>query len=554
MDLAPNQAVHPDMSGAADPGQAGLRHGEGGLIHDLAADEQDLRQYEHNQNHGDDGAPTKALADADDGRMRGHHANQDARAGQNGAGGQDRGEGDVHGFDDGFFVRHLGFQLLIAAGNHDGVVDIRAHLNRADHQIAQEEQGRLCQSGISKVNPDGTLDHENQQDGHTRGLEGEQQHHQHNQNGNDGNNQIIRGEGGLEVLIHGGVAHQVQIPVRIVGSGDFPDLVQEIVGGVPVLGKGQINQHPVIILTLKLLLRGLHLHLGILQIGCLLVVQCHKPLVNLIADKEHHVDERHLVIVKTADDLGVFVLIGGIGGVHHLGYLIVQARQLRKLPGVQLIGQHIAVHGLHVGKPLAVVHLIVGVQLGQHFRLYLIVRLGIDQRHEIVGAKVVGDFILSHLDIVQLRRGNAAQAIGIGAVIGKMETDHYQRQENRRDEETGLIVECAHKGDLRNEVLMLGFLHPRPEEHQEAGHEHKHGKQGKQHGFNQVDGHIRADLELHEHHGDQAADGGQAAGADFRNALAQGGDGRLPDGQTVLPLLLEPVAQNDRVVQGQRQL
>ena len=135
-----------------------------------------------------------------------------------------------------------------------------------------------------------------------------------------------------------------------------------------------------------------------------------------------------------------------------------------------------------------------------------------------------------------------------------METDHYQRQENRRDEKTGLIVERAHKGDLRNEVLMLGFLHPRPEEHQEAGHEHKHGQKREQHGFNQVDRHIRADLKLHEHHGDQAADGGQAAGADFRNALAQGGDGRLPDGQTVLPLLLEPVAQNDRVVQGQRQL
>ena len=80
MDLTANQTVHPDMSGAADPGQAGFRHGEGGLVHNLAADEQNLRQYEHNQNHGDDGAPTKALTDAHNGGMGGHHANEDARA------------------------------------------------------------------------------------------------------------------------------------------------------------------------------------------------------------------------------------------------------------------------------------------------------------------------------------------------------------------------------------------------------------------------------------------------------------------------------------------
>ena len=148
MDLTANQAVHPDMSGAADPGQAGFRHGEGGLVHDLAADEQNLRQYEHNQNHGDDGAPAKALTDAHNGGMGGHHANQDARAGQDGAGSQNRGEGDVHCLDDGLFVRHLGFQLLITAGNHDGVVDIRAHLNGADHQVAQEEQGRFRHSKL----------------------------------------------------------------------------------------------------------------------------------------------------------------------------------------------------------------------------------------------------------------------------------------------------------------------------------------------------------------------------------------------------------------------
>ena len=51
---------------------------------------------------------------------------------------------------------------------------------------------------------------------------------------------------------------------------------------------------------------------------------------------------------------------------------------------------------------------------------------------------------------------------------------------------------------------------------------HHHDERGQQRigdGFDQADGHIRAKAELHEQHGDQAADRGQAARADLRDGL-----------------------------------
>ena len=74
---------------------------------------------------------------------------------------------------------HLIFQFHIPAADYDGVVDIGAHLDRADHQIAQEKEGRPGKGGNGEVNPDTALNYDNQQYGHPHRLEGEQQHQQH---------------------------------------------------------------------------------------------------------------------------------------------------------------------------------------------------------------------------------------------------------------------------------------------------------------------------------------------------------------------------------------
>ena len=100
---------------------------------------------------------------------------------------------------------------------------------------------------------------------------------------------------------------------------------------------------------------------------------------------------------------------------------------------------------------------------------------------------------------------------------------------------------------------MPGPVDEGAEQHQQTGHQGEHRQKAQKDRLDQHDGHVHTDGELHEAQGRQSADGGQGGGADLRNGLAQGGDGRLPGAQSLM-LVGESVAQYDGVVDGQSQL
>ena len=100
---------------------------------------------------------------------------------------------------------------------------------------------------------------------------------------------------------------------------------------------------------------------------------------------------------------------------------------------------------------------------------------------------------------------------------------------------------------------MLCFLHEIAENHQESRHNQENREQGEHDGLDQADGHIRPQLKLHEHHGDQATDGSQAACTNLRNCLGQRDDDGL-SAFVRLIFFLKTVAVDDRIVQGQSQL
>ena len=115
------------------------------------------------------------------------------------------------------------------------------------------------------------------------------------------------------------------------------------------------------------------------------------------------------------------------------------------------------------------------------------------------------------------------------------------------------IVELADERDLRHKAAVLRAVDERAEEHQKARHHDKRREQREENGFDEAQGHIGAELELHEQHGHKAADGRQAARADLRDGLAQRDDDGLAQRQELV-LLLEPVAEDDGVVDRQCQL
>ena len=68
--------------------------------------------------------------------MKWVHTYTKSCGGHDGPGGEYRGERQVQRFDHGLSPRHLIFQLLVAAGDYDGIINVGAHLDGADDQIA----------------------------------------------------------------------------------------------------------------------------------------------------------------------------------------------------------------------------------------------------------------------------------------------------------------------------------------------------------------------------------------------------------------------------------
>ena len=119
---------------------------------------------------------------------------------------------------------HLRLQLVVPGGDHDGVVDIGAHLDGGDDQIAQEENGLLGHAGEGKIDPDAALDHQNQQDRQSHRLEGEQQHDDDEHHRQDADHDVVPGKGDGQVIVAGGIAHQIDavrvvVPLRLLVDG-----------------------------------------------------------------------------------------------------------------------------------------------------------------------------------------------------------------------------------------------------------------------------------------------------------------------------------------------
>ena len=77
VDLAVHHAVEPDAS-VCRVAVNDVRHGERGPVNDLGANEQNLRQGEHDHDDGDDRAASEAFADAGNDRLGRHAADEEA--------------------------------------------------------------------------------------------------------------------------------------------------------------------------------------------------------------------------------------------------------------------------------------------------------------------------------------------------------------------------------------------------------------------------------------------------------------------------------------------
>ena len=60
-----------------------------------------------------------------------------------------------------------------------------------------------------------------------------------------------------------------------------------------------------------------------------------------------------------------------------------------------------------------------------------------------------------------------------------MEPQQHHRNKHRRNDEPGGIGKLTRKGDGGHEAPVPGFVDQRSKQHQQAGHDQKHGHQRK---------------------------------------------------------------------------
>ena len=301
--------------------------------------------------------------------------------------------------------------------------------------------------------------------------------------------------------------------------GDLTDGIRELEGFIPGFRQRQIHQHPVIVFSLQLPFTHKHLGSGVGKRISLFPFEVDVSLVDLVADIKKHVDQRNAVLGNTADQLVIASVLDGVYRVEQLRRFIVQLQQVREFARGELVGQLVPAHGVNPRDGRHGVHLREVHQFIHEALLLAVVPAGNHHRQHGARGKGVADQFLRDLVLVLPRRGQGVIAVDIGAMIGKREGRNHQHNENRRDQEACRPGKAAHKRDLRHKGLVLGLVHEVAEKHQEARHHKENREQGEDDGLDQADCHVRAQLELHEHHGDQAADGGQAACPDLRDRL-----------------------------------
>ena len=210
--------------------------------------------------------------------------------------------------------------------------------------------------------------------------------------------------------------------------------IKEGEGLIRLLGQGQVYKNPVVVAGFELLSAVLDLGVGGVQGIPQIVIEGDIAVLDHVVDKADHVHQGHLVGGDAADDPAVVLLVRRIGGVEGLADLVVHVHELGELPGVEGIGQRIVVHGRGVGKTLAVVHLVAGLEVLDQLCLIFVAAMGQDQGDQVVGAEVVLDHLVRDLGRVLDRGRQRGVAVDIGALLGQHGSSDEEKEEHKRDD------------------------------------------------------------------------------------------------------------------------
>ena len=342
-------------------------------------------------------------------------------------------------------------------------------------------------------------------------------------------------------------------PVGVILPGDDMDMVDKGVGLLALDGQIRIQQDAAGLPALELAFP--HVQLGGKAFDPLKLLRLQRdiPALRLVPEEAEKLDNGGGIALQILHGLPVLPGIGGVIREEGFTCQLIHPGKRGKFPVIHAVAQAAAVHGLDPRQTQHALHLGKGGKLIDQGGFLPIVPGGHQQSQHIGGAELLLDFFPGNILLVLLWHRHDIHVIGVAAVaVAEIGQDHQQHEQGR-DHAAGGIGKFPHKGDLGDKAFVPCPVHQPAKQHQQGGHQQKDGQKAAQYGLDEHKAHVRPQTKLHEGHGRQARDGGQAAGGDLRDGQRQGADHGLFFGEKPV-LLLVAVAEDDGIVHRQGQL
>ena len=198
-------------------------------------------------------------------------------------------------------------------------------------------------------------------------------------------------------MITGGISHQDHILPGIKPPADSSDLIHRRISLFPLHRQPERQYKTAVILSLQLLLGIMQRIIQLIQVFIHFIIQRHIALLILIIQEQEHVDNRDIILINSRKNRSVLLLVISVGHIKKPDNLNIQIRQLRKIPGRNLICQHIIIIDGHIGQPQGTVHIIQLFYFLQRLLFRLIIPPG-NHNHQLIGGPegsfylLLGDF------------------------------------------------------------------------------------------------------------------------------------------------------------------
>ena len=446
----------------------------GSRLHEAVPQQEKLRQDEVYEHDGDYRADADILPDARDDDLRHAIADDESGDDHHRAGGDDRRERKVQRVDYRIALGHLPAQLVIARGDDDGVVDVRAHLYRADDEVAHEEHVVAAQDGDREVYPDAALNDQDQQQRHSERTEGKEQYQHDEPQRHQAHDHVVADKGVVEVACRHGVAGEVHAALGVILRSDEPCALEEIKGVVALHRQIDVQQETAVILTLQLHGCYLKLRVKILDQRYLLLAERHGTVITHIVQEEEQIDQRHFVAGQIVARVSVLVLTCRVVREERLTCYGVHARNAGKFGVIHHVAELIAVYRVDIRDAEGVIHLRAGLKLRDELGLFFIAAGRNDNDHKVIFTEALMYGVRGDVLLVLALGVDKIHGVSIIAAAECEICSDDEQHEQRRDYKSRGICELARKVDLRHEVLVLRFIHELAAAHEQRRHQQEH--------------------------------------------------------------------------------